>query len=120
MVDFSVTTDWGSAILSAYDQAKFFFEMDSLIPHEFVGYARYLLSTIAGYESWGVPAVARPRRYTVFFKGGWRPTGLGQLVHQVARLEGHHRRFSIAVMTDGDPSMGYGIGTIQGVTGALL
>ncbi len=120
MTDFSIVGIWANAQISAADQARFFFEMDSLIPHEFVGYARFLLSTIAGYESWGIPAVARPRGYRVFFKGGWRGTGLGQLVHQVGRLEGHHRRFSIAVMTDGDPSMGYGIGTIQGVTGALL
>jgi hypothetical protein len=56
----------------------------------------------------------------VFFKGGWRGTGLGQLVHQVGRLEGHGLTFSMAVMTDGDPSMGYGIQTIQGVTGSLL
>jgi hypothetical protein len=120
MTDYSVYTDWASSQISPADQAKFFFEMDSLIPPEFVGYARQLLSTIAGYESWGIPAIARPLGYTVFFKGGWRGTGLGQLVHQVGRLEGHGRTFSIAVMTDGDPSMGYGIDTIQGVTAALL
>jgi hypothetical protein len=120
MTEFSVTTDWGSAMISAADQAKFFFEMDSLIPREFVGYARFLLSTIASYESWGIPAIARPRGYAVFFKGGWRGTGLGQLVHQIGRLEGHRRRFAIAVMTDGDPSMQYGIDTIQGVTQALV
>jgi hypothetical protein len=120
MTDFSIVGIWANAQISAADQAKFFFEMDSLIPHEFVGYARYLLSTIAGYESWGIPAVARPRGYQVFFKGGWRGTGLGQLVHQVGRLEGHGMTFSIAVMTDGDPSMGYGIDTIQGVTSSLL
>ncbi len=120
MTDFSVVGIWANAEISAADQAKFFFEMNSLIPREFVGYARNLLSTIAGYESWGIPAIARPKGYQVFFKGGWRPTGLGQLVHQIARLEGHGRKFSIAVMTDGDPSMGYGIDTIQGVTAALL
>ena len=120
MTDFSIVGIWANAQISAADQARFFFEMDSLIPREFVGYARYLLSTIAGYESWGIPAVARPRGYAVFFKGGWRGTGLGQLVHQVGRLEGHGRTFSIAVMTDGDPSMAYGIGTIEGVVGALL
>jgi hypothetical protein len=120
MTDFSIVGIWARAQISAADQAKFFFEMDSLIPKEFVGYARFLLSTIAGYESWGIPAVARPHGYNVFFKGGWRGTGLGQLVHQVGRLEGHHVTFSIAVMTDGDPSMGYGISTIQGVTGSLL
>jgi hypothetical protein len=120
MTDFSIVGIWANAQISAADQAKFFFEMDSLIPREFVGYARYLLSTIAGYESWGIPAVARPRGYNVFFKGGWRGTGLGQLVHQVGRLEKRGLKFSIAVMTDGDPSMGYGIGTVQGVTGSLL
>ena len=120
MTDFSIVGIWANAQISAADQAKFFFEMDSLIPHEFVGYARFLLSTIAGFESWGIPAVARPRGYKVFFKGGWRGTGLGQLVHQVGRLEGHGLTFSMAVMTDGDPSMGYGIDTIQGVTGSLL
>jgi hypothetical protein len=126
MTDFSVDTnaswgsEWGAALLSAADQAKFFFEMDSLIPKEFVGYARYLLSTIAGYESWGIPAVARPLGYRVFFKAGWRPSPDTFLVHQIARLEGHHRTFSMAVMTDGDPDMGYGIDTIQGVTARLL
>jgi hypothetical protein len=120
MTDYSVSTDWASSQISAADQARFFFVMDSLIPREFVGYARWLLSSITADESWGIPAVARPLGYRVFFKGGWRGTGLGQLVHQVGRLEGHGRTFSIAVMTDGDPSMGYGIGTIQDVTGALL
>ena len=120
MTDYSVYTDWASSQISAADQARSFFEMNSLIPTEFRRYARFLLSTIAGYESWGIPAVARPRGYQVFFKGGWRRTNLGQLVHQVGRLKGHGRTFSVAVMTDGDPSMGYGIATIQGVMGALL
>jgi hypothetical protein len=120
MTDFSVTRSWGSAQLSPADQAHYFFVMDSLIPREFVGYARYLLSTIDPSQSWAIPAVARPLGYNVFFKDGSEPTGLGELVHQVARLEGHHHTFALAVMTDGDPSMGYGIDTIAGVTAALL
>ena len=71
------------------------------------------------YQSWGIPHVARPR-WRVLFKGGWRSTGRGQLVHQVARLERHHATFSMAVMTDGDPTMGYGISTIEGVTAKLV
>ena len=126
MTHFSVDTtatwggEWGAALLTAHDQAKFFFEMDSLIPEEFVGYARNLLSHIAGYESWGIPAVARPLGYTVFFKAGWRPSPDTFLVHQIARLEKDGHRFSVAIMTDGDPDMGYGIDTIQGTTQALL
>jgi hypothetical protein len=120
MTDFSVSGPWRTALLSPADQAHFFFEMDSLIPHAFVGYARFLLSTIDPSQSWGIPVVARPLGYHVYFKDGSEPTALGQLVHQVDRLEGHGRTFAIAVMTDGDPTMQYGIDTIQGVAAALL
>jgi hypothetical protein len=121
MTDFSISGIWANAQISAADQARFFYEMDSLIPKRFDGFARGLLSHIVGYESWGIPAVARPKGWRVFFKGGWRGTGRGQLVHQIARLERPHGiRIAIAVMTDGDPSMGYGIETIQGVTRRLL
>ncbi len=120
MTDFSVSGLWGSALLSPADQARFFFEMDSLIPREFVGYARFLLSTIIAWQTTGIPVVARPLGYMVFFKDGSEPVGSAQLVHQVARLEGHGRTFAIAVMTDGDPTTGYGIDTITGVTQALL
>ena len=126
MTDFSIDTgaswggEWGAALLSAADQAKFFFEMDSLAPREFVGYARFLLSSISPADTWGIPTVARPLGYAVYFKAGWRPSPDVFLVHQIARLHRHHRTFSMAVMTDGDPDMGYGIHTIQGVTAALL
>jgi hypothetical protein len=126
MTHFSVPTyaswgsEWGTALLTASDQARFFFEMDSLIPAEFVSYARNLLSHIADYESWGIPAIARPLGYRVFFKGGWRPSPDTFLVHQIARLEKDGQRFALAVMTDGDSDMTYGIDTIQGVTRALL
>jgi hypothetical protein len=120
MTDFSVSGSWGNAQLSAFDQSRYFFRINDLLPRQFRGYARGLLSGIAGFQSWGIPRVARPHGWRVFFKGGWRSTGRGQLVHQIGRLERGRTVFSLAVMTDGDPSMGYGITTIQGVTAHLL
>jgi hypothetical protein len=120
MRDFSVSGYWSGAQISAVDQARYFFAMESSIPRRFRHFARHLLSHIVGYESWGIPAVARPRGWDVFFKGGWRGTGRGQLVHQVAWLQRPRLRVAIAVMTDGDPTMGYGIETIEGVTARLL
>jgi hypothetical protein len=120
MTDFSIFGDWASAHFSAADQARFFFRIDALLPARFRGYARHLLAGIAGFQSWGVPRVARPRGWHVLFKGGWRSTHLGQLVHQAAQLDRGPTRFSMAVLTDGDPSMSYGIGTIEGVTRRLL
>lgn len=120
MTDFSVSGYWANAQISAADQARFFFGMEHAIPRRFRAYARHLLSHIVDYESWGIPAVARPRGWRVYFKGGWRTTGRGQLVHQAARLQRPRARVAIAVLTDGDPSMGYGVETIEGVTVRLL
>jgi hypothetical protein len=120
MSDFSVSGYWANAQISAADQARFFFGMERAIPRRFRPFARRLLSHIVDYESWGIPAVARPRGWRVYFKGGWRGTELGQLVHQAARLQRPRARVAIAVLTDGDPSMGYGIETIEGVTARLL
>jgi hypothetical protein len=120
MTNFYISGIWANALITSSDQARFFFEMDSLIPKEFVGYANNLFSTIAAYESWGIPAIARPLGYTVYFKGGWRPSPDIYLVHQIARLVGHGQTFAMAVMTDGDADMQYGIDSIQGTTQALL
>jgi hypothetical protein len=120
MTDFSVLGGWASSHISPADQARFFFELDSLLPRRFRSYAHHLLAGIVDYESWGVPKVARARGWHVLFKGGWRGTELGRLVHQAAQLHRGPTRFGIAVMTDGDPSMGYGIATIEGVTRRLL
>ncbi len=118
MTDFSLSGVWANAHISAADQARYFFYMDDLIPPQFDRFARSLLAGITSSQRWGIPHVAHG--WKVFFKGGWRSTGRGQLVHQVARLERRHRRVAIAVMTDGDPTMGYGIGTIAGVAKRLL
>jgi hypothetical protein len=120
MTGFSVPFSWGRAILTPADQARFFFRMDSLVPTASVPFARRLLSHITTSQSWGIPALSRPAGWTVFFKGGWRTTWRGQLVHQAARLEKDGTTFSVAIMTDGDPSMAYGIGTIRGVMKRLL
>jgi hypothetical protein len=109
---------WGFTEVSAADLARFFLHQDELIPRRFVGYARWLLSTIEPSESWGIPAVARPE-FQVFFKGGWLPEVEG-LVNQVARLERPGIVFSLAVLTKHDPSMVYGEQTIEGVTARLL
>jgi len=110
--------EWGFTEISAADLARFFLHQDSFIPPRFVDYARWLLSGIEPSESWGIPAVARPR-FQVFFKGGWLPE-LEGLVNQGARLEQHHRILGLAVLTREDPSMVYGEQTIEGVARRLL
>jgi hypothetical protein len=108
---------WAFTQTSAADQARFFADLGRLIPSQFYGYARGLLSGIDGSQSWGVPAVARPS-WQVFFKGGWLP--MEKVFNQVARLERPGITFTLAVLTSGEPSMAYGEQTIGGITSALL
>jgi hypothetical protein len=117
MTHFSPSGIWGGTMITAADQARFFFRQDKLIPPRFRRYARGLLSGIAREQSWGVPAAARRRGYRVFFKGGWNPAR-GR-VHQAARLERDGRKIAIAVLQD-NVGMGYGEATIAGITRRLL
>lgn len=119
MRSFTVPGGWPSAQITAADQARFFSRLDSLLPDRHRAYGQTLLSSIVREQSWGVPAAARPR-WNVYFKGGWRRTPRGRLVHQAARLEDGERTVSIAVLTDGNPSHGYGTRTVRGVARLLL
>jgi hypothetical protein len=108
---------WAYTQTSPADQARFFAELDRLIPARFYGYARYLMSTIEPEQSWGVPTVARPR-WQVYFKTGALPSE--GLFAEVALLERGPIRFTVAVFTDGEPSQSYGEETIAGVGQRLL
>jgi hypothetical protein len=111
-----------SGEIAALDQARFLARLEQLVPPRFYRYARRLLRTIVDWQTWGIPAVARPRGYRVFFKTGRRtsPSLSGVIVHQVARLECRGRVFTIAVLTDRQPSYSYGIATITGIARRLL
>jgi len=118
MTDYAPAVGWWAFTqTSAADQARFFFSLERLIPRQFYSYARGLLAGIEPSQSWGIPPVARPR-WQVFFKTGALPSE--GLFNEVGRLERPGVTFAIAVFTTGDPSMGYGEQTVQGVAAALL
>jgi D-alanyl-D-alanine dipeptidase len=115
MTRFSVAGYWGNAHLSAEDQARFFSRIDRLVPRRSRAYARGLLSSIVSYQRWGFSRYAGAAGFKAFFKGGWRGTAAGQLVHEAALFERGHTRVSMAVLTDGNPSHEYGTETLRGV-----
>jgi beta-lactamase family protein len=111
---------WGNVLFSAADQAHLFLVIDKLVPPRSRAYARHLLSSIVSYQRWGFSRFAARRGWHTFFKGGWRETDRGSLVHEAALFERRGRRFSLAVLTDGDPSHDYGTATLRGVATRLF
>ena len=115
MSRFSVAGYWGNAQFSAEDQARFFSRIDRLVPRASRDYARGLLSSIVGYQRWGFSRVSLAHGWRTFFKGGWRSTGSGRLVHEAALFERGDIRVSMAVLTDANPSHEHGTETLREV-----
>ena len=119
MARFDVSGHWGNAQVTAADLAGFMWRLDGLLDLPHGGFGSELLAGIVEYQRWGIPEVA-PERARLRFKGGWRPTDLGQLVHQVARVDRRDQRYAVAVLTDAQPSMEHAIGTIKLISAELI
>ena len=73
------------------------------MPRRSRAYARRLLSSITRAQRWGFSRHSRRVGFKTFFKGGWRGTGTGQLVHEAALFERRDTRFSMAVLAAAAP-----------------
>ncbi len=119
MTGFTIAGHWGNSQVTAADMARLFAELDRLLPHRYREFGLGLLGSVTAAQAWGIPAAAGDR-WAVRFKGGWLPDKA--LVHQAGELRqrGGLREISIAVLTDDQPSHGYGVATVRGVAGRLL
>jgi D-alanyl-D-alanine dipeptidase len=120
MRDLTVAGHWGAVQFSAADQARFFRRFGRLVPRAARAYARHLLSSIVPRQRWGFSRFAARAGWTTYFKGGWRGTEAGRLVHEAAQFEREGRRFSLAVLTDGNASHDYGTATLRGAAKRLF
>ena len=119
MTNFQIAGHWGNAQVTAADMARFFGDLEGAFPRRHLGYAQNLLGSVIASQSWGIPAVAGAD-WGVRFKGGWLPDHA--LVHQAAELRerGGPREIAVAILTDEQPSHGYGVETLEGVAARLL
>ena len=110
---------WAETYLSARDGARIIANAERLLPRRYRRFGMDLLGDVAGYQRWGV-AEAAGQRWEIWFKGGWRSTERGQLVHQIALLRRPGKRMALAVFTDAMPTQGYAIETVEGIARRLL
>jgi beta-lactamase class A len=119
MADYEQGSGWVDTRSSAWDQARLFAHLESLVPAAGRGLARRLLSGVAPIQRWGIPAAAGPEGWTSYFKGGWLGMD-NRLMVQAGRLEKGRKAWALAVMSDENPNRSYGWDTQKGVTGLLL
>lgn len=120
MRDFSADVGhWSNARITAADMARFMARLEGLLELPGGGIGGEMLASVDPSQSWGVPAAA-PKGSLVQIKGGWRPTETGELVHQAARVETGGRRYALAILTDGQPTMAHGTETIRLIARELL
>jgi hypothetical protein len=53
---------------------------------------------------------------TVALKNGWLPVGPGWEINSIGQVSGRYRDYLLAVLTSDDPSMAYGVATIEGIS----
>ena len=117
---FTVAGYWGNAQVTAADLAHFFSRVRRLLPQQHRQTGLRLLASIVPGQRWGLPRAAARGRWTVYFKGGWRATESGELVHQAGWMKDGARELTIAVLTDAQPSRLYAIHTVRGIADRLV
>ncbi len=110
---------WGSTETTAVDQLRLLGTLaygNRLIDDDDRRYALGLMEHVDPAQAWGVTSGVDAGT-TVALKNGWLPVaGGGWIVNSIGAVSGSGRSYLIAVLTRDDPSYGYGIDTVEGVS----
>jgi hypothetical protein len=108
---------WGLSQLTAQDELKLLELLATpgkVLSTASRDYILWLMAHVTPSQHWGVPAGA-PSGVTVSVKNGWLPdpnTGLWH-INSIGVFRGTNVDYEIAVLTSGNPTMAYGITTIE-------
>jgi beta-lactamase class A len=109
---------WGYTRTTPLDQVRLLRTLalpSRLLSRSAQEYQLGLMSHVIPFDYWGVPAGV-PAGVHVAIKNGWLPVpGLGWQINSIGDVDGFGEHYLIAVMTNGNPSEGYGIDTIAGI-----
>ncbi len=113
---------WGLTQITAYDQVlllRLLLNQNAVLDTPSRSYALSLMAQVIAFQRWGVPAGA-PASLTVHVKNGWLPRAThGWRIHSIGCFTGHGGGYSIVVLTQDNPTMAYGITTIEAIARAI-
>jgi len=109
---------WGLTLITAHDELsllKLLTSKNSVLTTANRDYVLGLMARVVSYERWGVPAGA-PTDVTVHVKNGWLPLAThGWRINSIGSFSGHGKNYMIVVLTDDNPTMDYGVDTVQDI-----
>jgi hypothetical protein len=110
---------WGLTRITASDEVillRHLLDPNAVLTTAARSYELYLMARVIPAQRWGVPAGV-PRAFTVHVKNGWAPLAPvpGWFVNSVGCFTHRHRDYSVVVLTQGNPTMGYGVTTVEDV-----
>jgi beta-lactamase class A len=109
---------WGLTEITAHDELtllKLLTSENSVLTTANRDYVLGLMAKVVSYERWGVPAGA-PTDVTVHVKNGWLPLAThGWRINSIGSFSGHGKNYMIVVLTDDNPTMDYGVDSVQDI-----
>ena len=109
---------WGLTQITAPDEIlllRLLLKPNAVLSPNSRSYALQLMAQVIPSQRWGVPAGA-PTSLTAHVKNGWLPRAThGWRIHSIGCFTGHGGGYSIVVLTQDNPSMPYGITTVQAI-----
>jgi hypothetical protein len=113
---------WGLTLITASDETlllRLLLRQNSVLDTASRNYELNLMAHVIPSQRWGVPAGA-PASLTVHVKNGWLPLAThGWHVHSIGAFTGRGGGYSIVVLTIDNPTMAYGIDTIEAIARAI-
>jgi beta-lactamase class A len=112
-----VSPSWGASTTTAQEMARMMAQLGNctILVERLCVYALETMRGVVRSQRWGVTAgVAEPG--AVALKNGWYPQRNGWGINSVGLVVSGGRRYAIAIYTNPDPSMAYGIETIEQIS----
>jgi Beta-lactamase enzyme family len=109
---------WGLTQITAHDEVlllRLLMHQNRVLDTRSRNYVLGLMARVIPSQRWGVPAGASSR-LTVHVKNGWLPLDPhGWRIHSIGVFTGRGGGYSIVVLTQDNPTMRYGIDTIEAI-----
>jgi beta-lactamase class A len=113
---------WGLTRITAHDEVlllRLLMKKNRVLDPASRRYALGLMAQVIPSQRWGVPAGA-PANLTVHVKNGWLPLEPnGWRINSIGCFTSRRRGYSIVVLTQDNPTMAYGIRTVEGIARAV-